>query len=95
MLSNILIGLAVLLIVFVVIVAMRPAEFHVVRTATIFAPPAVVAGISQDAARQDAATSRQNTGAKRWKHSPRSGETRRLTRRRETRSSRCETTESR
>ncbi len=42
MLTNILIGLAVLLIVFVVFVLMRPSEFRITRTATIAAPPAAV-----------------------------------------------------
>src|SRR6185295_9800251 len=42
MLTNVLIGLAVLLIVFVVFVVMRPSEFRIMRTATITAPPSVV-----------------------------------------------------
>jgi hypothetical protein len=42
MLIKILIAIAVILIVFVVVVALRPAEFHVARSATIPAPPAVV-----------------------------------------------------
>jgi hypothetical protein len=39
MLKKILIGLAVLVALFVVVVAMQPSEFHVERTATIAAPP--------------------------------------------------------
>ena len=42
MIVPILIGLAVIVIVFVLIVAMRPADFRVTRSATISAPPAAV-----------------------------------------------------
>jgi len=42
MLKKILIGLAVVIIVFVVVVAMQPAEFRITRSATIAAPPADV-----------------------------------------------------
>jgi hypothetical protein len=42
MLKKILIVLGVILVVFVVIVTLQPAEFHVARTATITAPAAVV-----------------------------------------------------
>src|SRR6266446_6513051 len=42
MLSNILIGLAVLVVVFIIVVATRPADFRVTRTATISAPAEVV-----------------------------------------------------
>jgi uncharacterized protein YndB with AHSA1/START domain len=41
-LSKILIGLAVLVVVFVAVVAMQPSEFRVVRNATIAAPAPVV-----------------------------------------------------
>lgn len=42
MLPTILIALAAIVAVFVVVVAMRPAEFRVSRSATLPAPPAVV-----------------------------------------------------
>lgn len=42
MLTKILIAIAVVLVVFVVIVAMRPSEFRVSRSATISAPPSIV-----------------------------------------------------
>ena len=42
MLTPILIALAVILIVFVVVVATRPSEFRITRTATISAPPPAV-----------------------------------------------------
>jgi len=42
MLKKILIVIAVLVVVFVIIVALQPAEFHVARTATIAAPAEVV-----------------------------------------------------
>ena len=42
MLKKILLGIAVIVVVFVIIVAFQPAEFHVARTATIAAPAAVV-----------------------------------------------------
>lgn len=38
MLMNILIGLAVITIVFVIVAALKPAAFHVARTAVIDAP---------------------------------------------------------
>ena len=47
MLKKILIGLAVIVVVFVVIVALQPSEFRVARSATIFAPaPAVFAQVN-------------------------------------------------
>lgn len=48
MLKKILIGLAVVIGVFVVIVAMQPAEFKISRKATIAAPAAVVFGQIND-----------------------------------------------
>jgi len=42
MLKKILIGLAVVIIVFLIIVATRPSEYRVTRSAMIAAPPAVV-----------------------------------------------------
>jgi predicted membrane-bound mannosyltransferase len=42
MLTKILIALAVIVIVFVVIVALRPSEYRVARTVTISAPAPVV-----------------------------------------------------
>ena len=42
MLTTILIGLAVIVVVFLIIVATRPADFRVVRSASISAPAAVV-----------------------------------------------------
>lgn len=42
MLKKILIGLAALVLVFVVIVALQPADFHVERSTVISAPPAAV-----------------------------------------------------
>lgn len=42
MLKIILIALAVILIVFVIVAALQPADYRVVRSATIAAPPAVV-----------------------------------------------------
>ena len=42
MLIKILIGIAILVGVFIIIVATRPADFRVTRTATISAPAAVV-----------------------------------------------------
>ncbi len=42
MLKKILIGVAVLIVGFVVVVATRPSEFRVTRSTTISAPPAVV-----------------------------------------------------
>ena len=47
MLTKVLIALAVIVIVFVVIVAMRPSEYRVARTTTIAAPaPAVFAQVN-------------------------------------------------
>ena len=42
MIAKILIGLAVIVVVFIIIVATRPADFRVTRSATISAPAAVV-----------------------------------------------------
>ena len=42
MLKKILIGLAVIVVVFLIVVAFQPADYRVTRTATIAAPPAVV-----------------------------------------------------
>ena len=42
MLKKILIGLAVIVGVFLIVVALQPADYRVTRTATIAAPPAVV-----------------------------------------------------
>jgi len=42
MLIKILIGLVVIVMVFVAIVALRPSEFRVERSAVVSAPPAVV-----------------------------------------------------
>jgi hypothetical protein len=42
MLAKILIAIAIVLVVFVVIVATRPSDFRVARSATITAPPSVV-----------------------------------------------------
>jgi hypothetical protein len=42
MIVNILIGFAVLIVLFIIVVASRPADFRVTRTATISAPAAVV-----------------------------------------------------
>ncbi len=42
MLTKILIGLALLVLVLLVVVALRPGEFRVVRSAAISAPPGVV-----------------------------------------------------
>jgi uncharacterized protein YndB with AHSA1/START domain len=42
MLIKILIATAVIIILFVAVVAMRPSEFRITRTATISAPPAIV-----------------------------------------------------
>ena len=47
MLKKILIALAVIVIVFVVVVALQPAEFRVTRSATITGPaPAVFAQVN-------------------------------------------------
>jgi uncharacterized protein YndB with AHSA1/START domain len=42
MIINILLALAVILVLLAIVVALRPAAFRVVRSATISAPPAVV-----------------------------------------------------
>ncbi|MEI9898007.1 MAG: SRPBCC family protein [Chthoniobacter sp.] len=42
MLKYIILGLLLLVVVFVIVVATRPANFRVVRSATIAAPPAIV-----------------------------------------------------
>jgi uncharacterized protein YndB with AHSA1/START domain len=42
MLKRILIGLVVLVVVFLIIVAMQPADFRVTRSVTVNAPPAIV-----------------------------------------------------
>src|SRR6185312_13629205 len=54
MLRKILIGLAVLVVLFVVVVAMQPSEFQVERTATIAAPPADVFAQVNDLHKWDA-----------------------------------------
>jgi uncharacterized protein YndB with AHSA1/START domain len=54
MLKKILIGLAVLVALFVVVVAMQPSEFHVERTATIAAPPTEVFAQVNDLHKWDA-----------------------------------------
>lgn len=48
MLIRVLIALAVLVVVFVLVVAMRPPDFRVTRTTTISAPPPVVFGQVND-----------------------------------------------
>lgn len=42
MLAKILIALAAIIVIFVIVVSLRPAEFKVARSATIAAPPAAV-----------------------------------------------------
>jgi carbon monoxide dehydrogenase subunit G len=42
MLVKILIGLVIVIVIFVVVVSLRPSEFRVARSATISAPPAAV-----------------------------------------------------
>jgi uncharacterized protein YndB with AHSA1/START domain len=42
MLKKILVGLAAVIVLFLIVVAMRPAEFRVERSATIAAPPAAL-----------------------------------------------------
>ena len=42
MLTPILITIAVIIVVLTIVVALRPSEFHVTRSATMSAPPAVV-----------------------------------------------------
>jgi hypothetical protein len=48
MLAKLLVALAVIVVVFVVVVALRPAEFRIARTATIPAPAPVVFGHVND-----------------------------------------------
>lgn len=54
MLKKILIGLAVIIIVFVIVVATRPADFRIVRSATIAAPPETVFALVNDFHKWDA-----------------------------------------
>ncbi len=54
MLAKISIGLAVIVIVFVVVVALRPSQFRVERAATIAAPPPVVFAQVNDFRKWDA-----------------------------------------
>src|SRR5687767_1982965 len=54
MLKKILLGIAVVLVVFSIVVAMQPAAFQVVRNTTIAAPPAVVFAEVNDLHRWDA-----------------------------------------
>lgn len=54
MLAKIFIGLAVIVVVFVVVVALRPSEFRVERAATIAAPPPVVFAQVNDFRKWDA-----------------------------------------
>ncbi|MGA7458339.1 MAG: SRPBCC family protein [Methyloceanibacter sp.] len=54
MLRKILIGLAVLVALFIVVVAMQPSEFQVARTATIAAPQAEVFAQVNDLRKWDA-----------------------------------------
>lgn len=42
MIKGILIALGVIVIAFVIVVAVRPAEYRIVRSATVSAPPALV-----------------------------------------------------
>src|SRR5678815_5795982 len=48
MFTNILIGLAILLALFVIVVALRPAGFSITRSAMISAPPSVVFALVND-----------------------------------------------
>ena len=54
MLKKILIGLAVIIVVFVVVVAMQPADYKVERTASFSAAPAVVFDQINDLRKWDA-----------------------------------------
>jgi hypothetical protein len=54
MLAKIVIGLAVIVVVFVVVVALRPSEFRVERAATMSAPPPVVFAQVNDFRKWDA-----------------------------------------
>ena len=42
MLKRILIGIAALIVLFIAVVAMQPADFKIVRSATVSAPAAIV-----------------------------------------------------
>jgi len=48
MFTNILIGVAILLVLLVVAVALRPADFSITRSATVSAPPSVVFALVND-----------------------------------------------
>ena len=48
MILNLLLALAGMVIIFVIVVAARPAEYRIIRTASITAPPAVVFGLVND-----------------------------------------------
>lgn len=48
MLKKILLSLAAIIVVFLIVVALRPADFRVTRSASITAPPAVVFGNVND-----------------------------------------------
>ena len=48
MLKKILLGLAAIIVVFLIVVAMQPADFRISRTAVIAAPPAAVFGQIND-----------------------------------------------
>ena len=54
MLKKVLLGVAVAIVVFCIVVAVQPAEYRVVRTATIAAPAAVVFSQVNDFHRWDA-----------------------------------------
>jgi hypothetical protein len=54
MLKKILIGLAALVLIFVVVVALQPSEFRVERTAQVSAPPAAVFAQVNDLHKWDA-----------------------------------------
>ena len=54
MLKKILLGLAALIVVFLVVVALQPSHFHIERTASISAPPAAVFALVNDFHRWDA-----------------------------------------
>jgi len=54
MLKKIFIGIGVIIIVFLIVVATRPAEFRVTRSASISAPPAVVFAQVNDLHKWDA-----------------------------------------
>ncbi len=48
MILNLLLALAGMVIIFVIVVAARPADFRITRTATIATPPDVVFGLVND-----------------------------------------------